>query len=77
MEDPKNKLKMRGRENEYKSDFKKGKYYKAAQTEWYQYYLRELGDVTKLATIAVQSSLVQSVCAVHGFCITYCFTDRC
>ena len=40
----------------YKAAFMRSKVYKESQTEWYGYYQRELGDVTELATIPIQSS---------------------
>lgn len=36
--------------------FQRSKEYVASQQDWYKYYERELGDVTKLASLVVQSS---------------------
>ena len=40
----------------YKAKFRRTKEYIASQQEWYKYYERELGDITKLSSLVIQSS---------------------
>ena len=45
-------------DDDYGVRFKKNKLYKESKTEWYLLHQENLGDVTKVTGIAVQSSLL-------------------
>ena len=42
----------------YTAQFRRSKWHQWLDSDWYNYYIREFDDVTKIATIAVQSGII-------------------